>query len=75
MLKVFFLLLTVVRELLQRPGAFDALAPTVPKGDLIVNNGTANVAMSAGADGTILVADSTSSTGYTWTNVIRGGTF
>lgn len=58
-----------------KAGAFDALAPTVSKGDLIVNNGTANVAMSAGADGTILVADSTSSTGYTWTNVIRGGTF
>lgn len=58
-----------------KAGAFDALAPTVSKGDLIVNNGTANVALSVGTDGSVLVADSTASTGYTWTNVIRGGTF
>lgn len=29
----------------------------------------------AGSNGSVLVADSTAATGYTWTNVIRGGAF
>lgn len=58
-----------------KAGGFDALAPTAAKGDLIVNNGTGNVALSAGANNSILVADSTSATGYSWATAISGGTF
>lgn len=58
-----------------KAGGFDALAPTAAKGDLIVHNGTGNVALSAGANNSILVADSTSATGYSWATAISGGTF
>ena len=41
-------------------------APTVAKGDIIVHNGTTNVALSVGGDGQLLTADSTASTGIAW---------
>lgn len=38
--------------------AFDALAPTTTKGDLIVHNGTDNIRVAVGTDGQALIADS-----------------
>lgn len=46
--------------------AFDNLAPTTTKGDLIVSDGTNNVRVGVGADGTIPVADSSDSEGIAW---------
>lgn len=46
--------------------AFDALAPTDTKGEIIVNNGTTNLALTVGTDGYALVADSTASAGVKW---------
>jgi hypothetical protein len=43
--------------------AFDALAPSTTKGDIIVHNGTDNVRLSVGANGQALVADSSTATG------------
>ena len=46
--------------------AFNALAPTTTKGDLIVNNGTANVRQAVGTDTYVLTANSSSATGLSW---------
>jgi hypothetical protein len=46
--------------------AFDALAPTTTKGDLIVSNGSDNVRLPVGADNYVLVADSAEATGIKW---------
>lgn len=46
--------------------AFDALAPTTSKGDLIVHDGTDNVRLTAGANDTVLIADSATPTGLKW---------
>jgi hypothetical protein len=46
--------------------AFDALAPTTTKGDLIVSNGTDNVRLGVGTDAYVLTADSASATGVKW---------
>ncbi len=46
--------------------AFDALSPLTTKGDLIVYNGTDNVRQAVGADGYVLQADSTQTTGVKW---------
>jgi hypothetical protein len=46
-----------------KTAAFDALAPTTTKGDLVVNNGTNNVRQAAGADGLCVVYDATQATG------------
>ena len=46
--------------------AFNALAPTTTKGDLIVSNGTANVRQAVGADTYVLTADSTTTSGIKW---------
>lgn len=46
--------------------AFDALAPTTTKGDLIVHNGTDNVRLPIGSDTLFLVADSGSANGLKW---------
>ena len=46
--------------------AFDALAPTTTKGDLIVSNGTDNVRLGVGTDAYVLTADSTAATGVKW---------
>lgn len=48
--------------------AFDNLAPTTTKGDLVVNNGTNNVRLPVGTNGQYLEADSTQSTGYKFSN-------
>jgi hypothetical protein len=46
--------------------AFDALAPTDTKGEIIVNNGTTNLALTVGTDGYALVADSAAAAGIKW---------
>ena len=46
--------------------AFDALAPTTTKGELVAHNGTDNVRQAVGTDGFVLTADSAQSTGMTW---------
>jgi hypothetical protein len=46
--------------------AFNALAPTTTKGDLIVSNGTANVRQAVGTDTYVLTANSSSATGLSW---------
>lgn len=47
--------------------AFDALAPTTTKGDIIASNGTDNVRLAVGAtNGHVLTVDSTEATGLKW---------
>ena len=47
--------------------AFDALAPTTTKGDLIVSNGTDNIRVAVGAtNGHVLTVDSAESSGVKW---------
>lgn len=53
--------------------AFDALAPTTTKGDLIVSNGTDNVRLAVGANNYVLAADSSTATGLAWVAVSPGG--
>jgi len=49
--------------------AFDALAPTTTKGDLIVSNGTDNVRLAVGTDAYVLTADAASAAGVKWAAV------
>ena len=46
--------------------AFDALAPTTTKGDIVVHNGTDNVRVAAGSDDQVLIADSGEAAGVKW---------
>ena len=47
--------------------AFDALAPTTTKGDLIVHNGTDNIRVAVGAtNGHVLTVDSATASGVKW---------
>ena len=57
-----------------KTSAFDALSPTTTKGDIIANSGTSNIRVPVGADGQILVADSTETSGVKWTTVSGAGT-
>ena len=52
--------------------AFNALSPTTTKGDIIASDGTNNVRQAIGADGLILKADSTTSTGLVWGSAAAG---
>jgi hypothetical protein len=52
--------------------AFDALAPTTTKGDLIVHNGTDNIRVAVGGtNGHVLTVDSTEASGVKW--AVGGG--
>jgi len=54
--------------------AFDAMAPTTTKGDLIVSNGTDNVRLPVGGtNGHVLTVDSAESTGVKWAAASGGG--
>lgn len=57
-----------------KTSAFDALAPTTTKGDLIVNTGTDNVRLPVGTNDYVLIADSTQTTGVRWGAVSGTGT-
>ena len=46
--------------------AFDALAPTTTKGDLIAYDGTDNIRLPVGTNGYVLTADSTAASGVAW---------
>lgn len=54
--------------------AFDALAPTSAKGDMIVHDGSDNIRKAVGADGTVLTADTASAGGVKWSAVVGTGT-
>lgn len=54
--------------------AFDALAPTTTKGDLIVNDGSDNVRLAVGTNAYVLTADSTTASGVKWAAVAAGTT-
>jgi hypothetical protein len=54
--------------------AFDALAPTTTKGDLIVNDGSDNVRLAVGTNNYVLTADSAQATGVKWAAVATGTT-
>jgi len=49
--------------------AFDALAPTTTKGDLIVHDGVDNVRQAVGTNNFVLTADSSTGTGIKWAAV------
>jgi hypothetical protein len=49
--------------------AFDALAPTTTKGDLIAYNGSDNIRVAVGTNGYFLKADSTQASGLIWGEV------
>lgn len=49
--------------------AFDALAPTTTKGDLIVHTGADNVRQAVGTNGYYLIADSTQTNGIRWGDI------
>lgn len=46
--------------------AFDALAPTTTKGDIIVSNGSDNIRLAIGTDTHVLTADSAQASGVKW---------
>ena len=46
--------------------AFDALAPTTTKGDLIVHDGTDNIRVAVGSNGMVPFADSGATSGIEW---------
>lgn len=52
--------------------AFDALAPTTTKGDIIVRNSSNNVRLGIGTDGQVPVADSTQTSGLKWATLQQG---
>ena len=54
--------------------AFDALAPTTTKGDLIVHNGTDNIRVAVGGtNGHVLTVDSAQASGVKWAAASGGG--
>ena len=53
--------------------AFDALAPTTTKGDIIVSNGTDNIRLAVGANTFVLTADSLEPSGVKWVTGGAGG--
>lgn len=52
-----------------KTAAFDALAPTTTKGDLIVSNGSDNIRVAVGTDNYSLIADAAQTSGVKWAQV------
>jgi len=52
--------------------AFDALAPTTTKGDVIVHNGSDNIRVAVGSFGQALVADNSAAAGVKWSTIPQG---
>lgn len=48
--------------------AFDNLAPTTTKGDLVAHNGTDNIRVAVGTDGQVLTANSANASGLGWSS-------
>ena len=58
-----------------KTAAFDALAPTTTKGDLIVSNGSNNIRLAVGAtNGHVLTVDSAEASGVKWAASSGGST-
>jgi hypothetical protein len=55
-----------------KTNAFDALAPTTTKGDIVVFNGSNNIRLPVGANGAVLVANSATAPGVAWDTVAGG---
>jgi len=55
-----------------KTAAFDALAPTTTKGDLIVSNGSDNIRLAIGTNDYILTADSGEASGVKWAEAPAG---
>ena len=53
--------------------AFDALAPTTTKGDIVVFDGTDNIRLAVGTNDYVLTADSTTASGLAWKAASGGG--
>lgn len=53
--------------------AFDTLAPTTTKGDVIAHDGADNVRVAVGTDGYVLAADSTAVPGVAWKSAVSLG--
>jgi hypothetical protein len=51
-----------------KTAAFDSLSPAAAKGNILVHNGTNNVALTVGTDKQILAADSSQASGVKWVN-------
>jgi hypothetical protein len=54
--------------------AFDALAPTTTKGDIMVHNGTDNIRVAVGTNDQVLTADSVQASGVKWAAAGGGAT-
>lgn len=48
----------------------ELITPTTTKGDVLVDDGAALVRLAVGSDGQVLAANSTTSTGLKWTNLV-----
>lgn len=53
--------------------AFDALAPTTTKGDVVVHNGSDNIRVAVGTNDHVLTADSNEASGVKWAAAAAGG--
>ena len=52
---------------------FNALSPLGAKGDIVTHNGTDNIKLPVGANGQVLMADSSSTSGLKWGSATGGG--
>lgn len=53
-----------------KTAAFDALSPLSTKGDVHTHDGTNNIRLGVGSDGTVLTSTSAAASGLSWTSVL-----